>query len=137
MPEFIQDREIHTLTPDSTAKDAMDLIDNNNVGAIPVIAGGKILGIFSERDLIRRVFAKGLAPEKTIIKDVMTPNPQTLTIDSEINEAMEMMSEGGYRHIPLVDPMGNFTGILSQRDFMNAARMELIRYKATHKRKNA
>jgi len=134
MPEFIQDHEIVSLPPTATAKEAMDLINKHNIGAIPILQGENVLvGIFSERDLIRRVFAKGLDPEKVTMAEVMTPDPDTLMIEDDINKAMDMMAEGGYRHMPLVDPLGNFSGILSQRDFMKAARMELLRYKATHK----
>jgi CBS domain-containing protein len=133
IPNFIQDHEILTLSPESMAQEAMEIIDTHNVGAIPILDGDNLVGIFSERDLIKRVFAKGLDPKVTKMAEVMTPDPSTLLVDEEIHKAMDLMSAGGYRHIPLVDPMGNFTGILSQRDFMNAARLELIRYKATHK----
>lgn len=87
-------------------------------GSVVVMQGKKMVGIFTERDLLTRVLEKGLA-FSTPIDEVMTKNPDFLTIDASIAEAIRLMSEKGRRHIPLVDHRGFIRGFVSARDIVD------------------
>jgi CBS domain-containing protein len=87
-----------------------------NVGAIPVVdSEGRIVGIFTERDLLKRVVAKEI-PLTTPIKEVMTRNPVTITPDATLEEAKELMAKIKARHLPVVDDSGKLQGVVSLSD---------------------
>ncbi len=87
-----------------------------NIGAIPVVdSEGKIVGIFTERDLLKRVVAREV-PLTTPIKEVMTRNPVTITPDATVEEAKELMAKIKARHLPVVDKSGRLQGVVSLSD---------------------
>lgn len=138
VPEFIQDKPLHSLPPKATIREAADLLIKHNIGAIPIVdEDGKLIGIFSERDFMKRVFAKRLDADTTTLENVMTENPTSIELDDDISKAIDLMMEGRYRHMPIVDPIGNLTGFLSQRDFMAVTYAEMIRLRNLQKRKSA
>jgi signal-transduction protein with cAMP-binding, CBS, and nucleotidyltransferase domain len=100
-----------SVTPESTIADAVRLMRAKKVGCVLVCADRKIVGIFTERDLMRRVLAAGLDVETPIV-ECMTPNPVTVDPKDPINVAIKHMLEGGYRHLPVVHE-GRPLGILS------------------------
>jgi CBS domain-containing protein len=89
-----------------------------NVGAIMVVEGQQLTGVFTERDALFRVLAAGRDPGATQVGDVMTPSPQTIQPDKPFVDALRMMLEGGYRHVPVVDG-GRVLGIVSVRDALD------------------
>ncbi|MSR32674.1 MAG: CBS domain-containing protein [Gemmataceae bacterium] len=101
-----------TLPANSTVADAVSLMCLKKVGCVLVCQGGFLRGIFSERDLIRRVLAVN-APMSTPLEKVMTPKPVTVTLSDSISTAIHKMLDGGYRHLPVVDENQMALGTLS------------------------
>jgi len=114
----LEPRSAVTVRPDATIKRAIDLMLARNVGAVVVERDGKAAGIFTERDVMRRVAAAGTALDRPV-SEVMTPDPETLGLDDGIAFALNRMSVGGYRHLPIVDDSGRATAVLSLRNVVN------------------
>ncbi|MBZ4210523.1 MAG: CBS domain-containing protein [Rhodoferax sp.] len=107
-----------TAAPDQTVSDASSMMQTRNVGAVLVIADGKLMGIFTERDAVFRVIAKGLDPTATRLADVMTVEPITLSPEKSYGHALLLMQENGFRHVPVVQN-GVPIGIISSRNAMD------------------
>jgi len=107
------------ITADTTMNvtEVAALMKKNSIGAILVLEGHELAGIFSERDALFRVAAEGLDPSETVIAGVMTPNPATISPDKPFTDALEIMHEGQYRHVPVVEE-GCPIGMVSSRDAM-------------------
>ena len=107
-----------TAAPDQTVSDAASMMQTRNVGAVLVIADGKLMGIFTERDAVFRVIAKGLDPTTTRLAGVMTVEPITLSPEKSYGHALLLMQENGFRHVPVVQN-GVPIGIISSRNAMD------------------
>lgn len=107
------------LRPDMSVADAARLMADRNVGAALVLEKGELRGIFTERDLLRRVVATGRDPKATAMSEVMTPNPISITTESRVLDALSAMREQHLRHLP-VTRNGRVIGVLSVRDLMRA-----------------
>jgi CBS domain-containing protein len=105
--------------PEQTVADAVVCMAERQVGAVPIIASGRLVGIFSERDLLRRVIAQGRVPEETLLSDVMTPHPVTALPDESRLLAIDKMRDVGCRHLP-VEVDGEVIDMLSMRDLLYA-----------------
>ncbi len=105
------------LAPDQTVSEAVEILAGRQVGAVPIVANGRLIGIFSERDLLRRVVAARRAPEKTRLEEVMTRDPVTAAPDEERRAAIEKMRLVGCRHLP-VEVSGEVIDMLSMRDLL-------------------
>lgn len=92
--------------------DAVALMRKEGVGCVLVCDAGRLVGIFTERDLMRRVLAEG-KPMASPIVEVMTPDPVSVQPKQAIGLAIRLMEKGGYRHLPVVDDRGRAVGILS------------------------
>ncbi len=110
-------RPAETLPEDASVKDAVRLMREEHIGAVLIAREGRPIGIFTERDVMRRVAFSGLSPE-TPLSEVMTPDPETLEIDDGVGFALNRMILGGFRHIPVVDDAGRAAGVLSQREIV-------------------
>jgi CBS domain-containing protein len=100
------------VRPDQTVAEAVDLMRRESVGCLLVCEGDRIVGILTERDLLRRVFAAG-QPLSVPVADCMTPDPVVVRRKESIGAAARRMEEGGYRHLPVVDETGRPAGVLS------------------------
>jgi CBS domain-containing protein len=98
--------------------EAVQLMSDRHTGCVLVVRGGKLKGIFTDRDVVSRVVAAGIDPAKTAVRRVMTPAPETLRPTDSIAFALNLMSLGGYRHIPLVDKSGAPVGTVSVKDIV-------------------
>jgi CBS domain-containing protein len=116
---LISNQTLFVATPKSSVSEACALMKAGNVGAIPVVEGGRLCGIFTERDAVYRVLAQELEPHATRLDQVMTPTPQTITSDRPFGHALHLMFEGGFRHVPVVDG-GKLVGMVSARDALGA-----------------
>ena len=97
--------------------DVVEAMQKRRVAAVVVTDEARVIGIFTERDLLNRIVGLSLN-EDVLISEVMTRNPRTLSPDDRIADAVRLMTEQGYRHIPLVDPDGRNVGMISARDIV-------------------
>lgn len=119
--------------PDAPVCKAARLMARRNAGAVLVVEGERLVGIFTERDVVFRVVARGLDTRATRLADVMTPAPRTIDPDKTFGYALVIMHEGGFRHLPVVED-GKVLGIVSSR---NALDPELIEFRSeAHRRKH-
>jgi CBS domain-containing protein len=106
-----------TLPPSASVAQAVTLMRQHGTGCVLVGEAGRLLGIFTERDLLNRV----LGPERpltTPLADCMTPSPVTVQAKEPAGVALRKMQEGGYRHLPVVTSTGTPTGILSVKNII-------------------
>ncbi len=109
---------VHLFAPDQTVAEAVETMAGHRIGVVPVVENGRLVGIFSERDLLRRVGAKGRSPEKTSVREVMTPDPVTASPDEDRQSALRKMKSVGCRHLPIV-VNETVIDMLSMRDLLN------------------
>lgn len=111
-------RHVISLAPAATVHEAACVMTRANCGSVLVIdAGGSHMhGIVTERDLMTRVLAKALDPAATPLSAVMTPNPHTVTPETKVADAVLIMIERGFRHLPIVEASGKILGVFSVRD---------------------
>ena len=102
----------------STVTEAVAAMRESGAGYVLVADAGRILGIFTERDLLGRVLAAGRAPGDTAVESVMTPDPVVLRQDDSLATAINKMVMGYFRHIPLVDAAGRVRGVTSSHDLL-------------------
>jgi CBS domain-containing protein len=107
---------LYTLAPSHKVKDAAKIIADKNVGSVLVVKEGKLVGIFTERDLAKLV-AKGVSLD-TPLSEVMTKNVHTVHADDPLVKAVYFMVEYNIRHVPVVDAEGKPIGIISARDIL-------------------
>lgn len=125
IPDVVRDQNVRLLPADGTVMDAVRYMAIRKIGAVLIGKNGVIAGIFSERDLLMRVVAKGLDPDQTPLHRVMTPNPETVTPEQTASEALERMHKGGFRHLPVVGADGKAAGIVALRDLNAVVRRQL------------
>ncbi len=106
------------VAPDVMVFDALQLLADHGVGALLVLDGGRLVGIFSERDYTRKVALQGRNSRDTPVSDIMTPNVITVTPDTGTRDCMALMSQNRFRHLPVVDN-GRVQGMISIRDIMD------------------
>jgi CBS domain-containing protein len=124
MSDIVRNQDPLTLPPHATVKEACRCMRDRRVGAVLVTDNDRRLaGIFTGRDAVHRVLAEGKSAAHTILAEVMTPNPDTMPPGKMAIEALRMMEDGRYRHLPIVDD-GKVLGIVSRFDFSG---MELDR----------
>ena len=115
--DLLINRTIHYVQPHQTVLEAARYMVGCNVGAAPVLDGTKLVGIFSERDIMSKVVTQGLDPRATLIAEVMSTSLRTLSPGSSAEEAMVMMQAHGIRHLAVCE--GNMlVGFLSLRDLL-------------------
>jgi CBS domain-containing protein len=108
---------VATVSPDATVMDAAKTMSDQHIGSMVVMSGDKIMGMFTERDVLNRVVAKSLDPAKTIIKDVMTSPVAYCKPSSKLSECRSVMTEKRIRHLPVVED-GKLLGMISSGDIM-------------------
>ncbi|GIW79302.1 MAG: hypothetical protein KatS3mg105_1109 [Gemmatales bacterium] len=106
------------VAPHQSVAEAVALMRQERVGCLLVCQDEQVAGIFTERDLLRRVMAKG-QPLTINVSECMTPSPVVVHPKESVASAIRKMSEGGYRHLPVVDEAGKAIGILSARRIMH------------------
>ena len=109
---------IWSIGPNAMVIDAIQLMGEKNVGALPVVDNGTLVGIISERDYTRKVILKGMSSKETPVSDIMTAQVLTVTPSESVIECMRIMTEKRVRHLPVLEGT-NLVGILSIGDMVN------------------
>jgi CBS domain-containing protein len=112
---IIEQQHLITAPGSTTVIEAARLMRENHVGAVMVVEDGRLAGVFTERDALFRVIAEGRDVQTAQLTDVMTRNPQTIHPDKPFPDALHVMYEGGFRHVPVVED-GRPVGMISARD---------------------
>jgi CBS domain-containing protein len=114
-------RALH-LPPTASVAEAVDLMNRENIGAVLVVAGigadVRLVGIFTERDVLTKIAGRGLDFTKIRVEAYMTRDPETLGVDAKVAYALNMMVVGGFRHVPLVDRDHRPVAMISVRDIV-------------------
>ena len=112
-----------TLSPEATVTDAMRLMQREHRGCVLVTDDGsprsKLSGIFTERDVLFRIVDRGRNPAALPIGEVMTPDPEALSVRATVAYVLNKMSVGGFRHVPVVDDEHRPVCVISVRDVVN------------------
>jgi CBS domain-containing protein len=111
-------RKLLQAPPQTLVSKAAKLMEKKNVGAVLVVEGDLLVGIFTERDVVFRVVARGLDAQTTRLADVMTSAPQTVGPDEPFGYALLVMHDKGFRHLPVLEG-GKIIGIVSSRSAMD------------------
>jgi len=118
-------KKLLTAPPETTVSKAAKLMASKNVGAVMVVENERLVGIFTERDAVFRVMAKGLDAQATKLAEVMTNEPQTVDPDKSFGYALLMMHENGFRHVPVIEN-GKPIGIVSARNALDPDMEEFV-----------
>lgn len=117
--------ELPTLHPAITceqtvsARQAIEIMQREGIGCVLVVDQQRLVGVLTERDVLTKVAAQDVDINRLAVTELMTPDPECLSADNELVYAINQMSVGGYRHIPLIDDEGRPTGVVSVRDIID------------------
>jgi len=117
LSDVVRDQKPLTLPPSATVKEACQSMNDRHLGAVLVTEKhGRLVGIFTGRDAVCRVLAAGKSAATTRLKDVMTAAPVTMPPDKTVIDALRLMWDGGFRHVPVIDH-DKLVGVVSRGDF--------------------
>lgn len=122
---IMERRKLLIAAPTTTVLAAAKSMADKKVGAVLVVDDDRLVGIFTERDALFRVVARGLAPATTLLGDVMTREPKWIAPGKTFGHAMLLMQEGAFRHLPVVEN-GKPVGIVSARDALDPELEEFV-----------
>lgn len=125
LKNIMERKKFLAASPKTSVSDAAKMMADKNVGAVMVVDHGHLVGIFTERDAVFRVIAKGLEPKTTLLSSVMTASPKTLSPNKSYGHALVIMQEFGFRHVPVVDE-DRPIGIVSSRNAMDPDLEEFV-----------
>jgi CBS domain-containing protein len=111
--------EIWSISPDATVFDALVLMAEKNCGALVVLEGEKLVGIFSERDYARKIILKGKASKETFVEEIMSSELTCIHPRQSVEECMSLMTDKRIRHLPVVDDE-KLVGLISIGDVVKA-----------------
>jgi CBS domain-containing protein len=114
----VMKRDLATAAPSESVGAAVRRMGERGLGSLLIVEEGRLVGIFSERDLLRRVVLAGKDPEATRLAEVSTPEPVVVAEETSIRDCTHLLRRHGFRHLPVVDEGGRAVGILSARDFL-------------------
>ena len=112
---FNEDKAIHSVEPGTLVTECVRLMTAGKIGALIVMDGGRLIGIFTERDALNKVLAGGLDPSKTKVSEVMTKDPYCIHPTTTVGDAMKLITERRFRHLPIVDN-GKVLAVVSSGD---------------------
>ncbi len=115
--QSMSQKHVVSLGSHASVWDAACVMTRANCGSVLIVdTPGTLLGIVTERDLMTRVLAKALNPEKTMVSEVMTRSPYCVTPETRVSDAVLIMIERGFRHLPIMNVQGKILGVFSVRD---------------------
>lgn len=122
--DIVRNQRIVTVPRTASVRTAAHMMKEFRIGALAVVDGERLVGIFTERDALFRVLAGRLDPDRTSVEEVMTAEPTTIAPDRAVMHALHLMHDGGFRHLPVVE-RGRPVGMVSIRDAIGP---ELVRF---------
>lgn len=115
--ELVSERPLHAIAKEKSVLETARFMAEKNVGAVPVMEGTRLVGMFSERDIVTRVISKGLDPAKTNVGDVMTSQIVVANADESYESCLRKMQQAHCRHLPIVSGE-QLIGVVSLRDLL-------------------
>lgn len=112
-------QEVWSVASDMTVFDALSMMADKNIGALVVVDDGSVTGIVSERDYARKVVLEGKDSKDTLVSEIMTPGPITVTTETTVGSCMELMTDNRFRHLPVLDAE-SLVGVVSIGDVVSA-----------------
>lgn len=112
---------VFLIGPSASVHEAVHVMNSHGVGALVVAEQAQMVGILSERDILRRVIGARCEPDHTRVRDVMTRDVITIGLETPVTEAMETVTNHRVRHLPVVDGRGQLAGMISIGDLMRWA----------------
>jgi len=106
------------VKPGTSLRETLRLMRQESAGCVLVCDGERLVGIFTERDVLDKLIGRGVSESEPVDR-FMTPDPAYLGPSASLGEAVRLMTEGGYRHIPLLDDRGRRAGLIAARDIVN------------------
>lgn len=110
-------RQVYTVRKSTPVIDAVRAMNHKGVGALLVMDGDRAIGIFTERDVLRRIVDVDRDPAITRVVEVMTPDPRSVLLETRVSDAMDLMTSGRFRHLPVMED-GQVVGMVSIGDVM-------------------
>ena len=111
----IKGHDVHSISPNATVFDALQLMAEKEIGALVVLEDGKMVGIISERDYARKIILKGKSSKDTPVREIMTSEVIHTSPDKKVRKCLSLMTKHHFRHLPVLDE-GRVVGILSIED---------------------
>ena len=112
------DKSIWSLSPEMTVLEALRAMSDHNVGAMPVLEGDRLIGVFSERDYTRKVVLKGKSSKTTAVKEILSSQVIHVTPSHTVQECLRLMTDHHFRHLPVLEG-DKLAGIVSIGDLVN------------------
>lgn len=112
--------QVWSIGPDASVFEAVRLMDEMGAGALLVLAGGRLVGMISERDYARKVILKGRSSRDTRVSSIMSAPAVTVRVDDRVSDCLRLMTERRIRHLPVIRDNGSIAGVLSIGDLVNA-----------------
>jgi len=109
------DKKTHSVGPDTPVSECVQLMTKAKIGSLVILDGEKLAGIFTERDALNKVLAGGLDPARTKVSQVMTTDPFCIPAGTTVGDALKLISERRFRHLPVIDE-GRFITVVSSGD---------------------
>ena len=110
--------EVWTISPGETVFEAIKTLAQKNIGALPVVDNGKLIGIFSERDYTRKVALEGKTSQKTLVREIISTHVTSVSPETTVEECMHLMTEKRIRHLPVM-ANDRLVGFVSIGDMVN------------------
>lgn len=113
-----KNRPLAVVAPADTVFHALGVMAKHDVGALLVLDGEELVGIFSERDYARKIILQGKSSKETLVRDIMSDRVAYVTPDTSLDECMALMTEKHFRHLPILDESGALVGVISIGDLV-------------------
>jgi CBS domain-containing protein len=120
-----KDSAIHSVSPDITVFEGLKVLSEAKIGAVLVLEGGKLVGMFSERDYARKIILQGRSSKDTKIRDIMTTEVNSVSPDTKVKDCMHLMTKNRFRHLPVIKD-DQIVGVISIGDIVRAILIALL-----------